>query len=193
VERIAVSALASAAPFVATVSTRLFVIPLFLGGSRSASSASVRSGATGISSTDWPTTATPTASRQFAPTPRATPEWTADSAMPRASAAGSRPASAGGRRIADHADMLEELACELEDDELDLDPACAIACRRLLTSQKSAHCSTTRFPATTSVRGSFAFARASAVAAFDSDGASGAQHHTADDTRDVECRDDADG
>jgi hypothetical protein len=36
-------------------------------------------------------------------------------------------------RIAEHAVELEELACELEDEDLDLEPASAIACRRLLT------------------------------------------------------------
>jgi hypothetical protein len=36
-------------------------------------------------------------------------------------------------RIVEYADMLEELACELEDRDLDLAPTSAIACRRLLT------------------------------------------------------------
>jgi hypothetical protein len=36
-------------------------------------------------------------------------------------------------RIVEFAEALEELARELEDEALDLDPACAIACRRLVT------------------------------------------------------------
>jgi len=36
-------------------------------------------------------------------------------------------------RIADFAEELEELACALEDDDLELAPASALACRRLLT------------------------------------------------------------
>ena len=36
-------------------------------------------------------------------------------------------------RITQSAALLDELACELEDAELELDPACALACRRLLT------------------------------------------------------------
>jgi hypothetical protein len=43
------------------------------------------------------------------------------------------PVLAGDARIVDYADALEELARELDDDGLELDPACAIACRRLLT------------------------------------------------------------
>lgn len=38
-----------------------------------------------------------------------------------------------GSRIAESEDVLEELACELEDAGLELDPACALACRRLVT------------------------------------------------------------
>jgi hypothetical protein len=43
------------------------------------------------------------------------------------------PSLSTGARIVDFADELEELARELEDDGLDLEPACAIACRRLVT------------------------------------------------------------
>jgi hypothetical protein len=43
------------------------------------------------------------------------------------SAAASEPLAAAA------ADELVALACELEDADLDLDPACAVACRRLLT------------------------------------------------------------
>lgn len=42
------------------------------------------------------------------------------------------PLSSDGR-IVEFADALEALACELEDTDLDLEPACAIACRRFVT------------------------------------------------------------
>lgn len=42
------------------------------------------------------------------------------------------PGPAGSARISAAADELEELARELDDPELALDPACAVACRRLL-------------------------------------------------------------
>jgi hypothetical protein len=38
-----------------------------------------------------------------------------------------------GNRVMLAAEELEALACELEDDELALDPACAVACMRLLS------------------------------------------------------------
>lgn len=44
-----------------------------------------------------------------------------------------RPSFPSGARVVEFAVELEELACELEDDDLDLEPACAIACRRLVT------------------------------------------------------------
>jgi hypothetical protein len=47
--------------------------------------------------------------------------WTQDRGLPLES------------RIAESEDVLEELACELEDAGLELDPACALACRRLVT------------------------------------------------------------
>jgi len=43
------------------------------------------------------------------------------------------PVPVADSRIVEYADMLEQLACRLEDDDLELDPSCAIACRRLLT------------------------------------------------------------
>ncbi len=42
-------------------------------------------------------------------------------------------ALAGNSPILAQAEELEALACELEDRELELDPACAVACRRFLT------------------------------------------------------------
>jgi hypothetical protein len=43
-----------------------------------------------------------------------------------------RPSPTSDARVVDFAEELEELACELEDDDLDLEPACAMACRRLV-------------------------------------------------------------
>lgn len=45
----------------------------------------------------------------------------------------SRPDPASEARVNALAEELEELACELEDGELELDPACAVACARLLS------------------------------------------------------------
>lgn len=42
-------------------------------------------------------------------------------------------AVAGNSPILAQAEELEALACELEDRDLELDPACAVACRRFLT------------------------------------------------------------
>jgi hypothetical protein len=45
--------------------------------------------------------------------------------------------AAGQQRLLGVADELEELASELEDDDLTLDPACAVACQRLLSDPGS--------------------------------------------------------
>ena len=42
-------------------------------------------------------------------------------------------ALAGNSAVQAQAEELEALACELEDSELELDPACAVVCRRFLT------------------------------------------------------------
>lgn len=47
------------------------------------------------------------------------------------------PALAADRRLLGLADELEELASELEDDDLTLDPASAVACHRLLSDPAS--------------------------------------------------------
>jgi hypothetical protein len=44
-----------------------------------------------------------------------------------------QPERSADTRIAEFAEQLEELARELEDADLELDPACALACRRLLS------------------------------------------------------------
>jgi hypothetical protein len=44
-----------------------------------------------------------------------------------------RDGSAYDTRLERAADELDELACELEDSRLTLDPACAVACRRLVS------------------------------------------------------------
>ena len=44
-----------------------------------------------------------------------------------------RTAALAGSPLLAQAEELEALACELEDRDLELDPACAVACRRFLT------------------------------------------------------------
>jgi hypothetical protein len=50
-------------------------------------------------------------------------------------------------RIAPVADELDALACELEDGELELEPACAVACSRLVTDVAGSPLLNTAVPA----------------------------------------------
>ena len=134
VQRVAVSAVALGGALAATVVYEPFVIPLFLGG--------IALGVLGIGAIwrhwdlldrladDGDAYGIP-AVRAYAARDARMDRRLGNAACIRSWLAGPLPPA--DARIADHADMLEELACELEDDELDLDPACAIACRRLLT------------------------------------------------------------
>ena len=91
-----------------------------------------RSGATGISSTAWPKSPTHTQLPRCWPTRRGRRRCRSGNGSPRSSATTSNPFSDRPGRAGDAAEELAALADELEDEALELSPASAVACSRLL-------------------------------------------------------------
>jgi hypothetical protein len=134
VQRVALSAVALVGALAATVVYEPLVVPLFLGG--------LAIGVLGIGAIwrHWDLLDRLADDDDAYAIPAVRAYAARDARMDRrlAHAANIRswietPSLQADPRIGDFADALEELARELEDDDLDLDPVCAIACRRLLS------------------------------------------------------------
>jgi hypothetical protein len=133
VQRIALSAVALGASLAATVVYEPLVVPLFLGG--------LVLGVLGIGAIwrHWDLLDRLADDRDAYSIPAVRAYAARDARMDRRRGnaaqirAWIRDPLPEDARIVEFAAALEELARELEDDALDLDPACAIACRRLVT------------------------------------------------------------
>ena len=133
VQRIALSAVALGASLAATVVYEPLVMPLFLGG--------LVLGVLGIGAIwrHWDLLDRLADDRDAYSIPAVRAYAARDARMDRRRANAAQIRAwihdplPGNARVVEFAGALEELARELEDEALDLDPACAIACRRLVT------------------------------------------------------------